>query len=249
MQILKKFQLARGILLAVMSLTFGLAPAPTKAAQAQSHNFKLYIKGITAGTISTSAQKNGTGYTLSGAVKPSAFLRLLRDVGYVGKSSGSYTGNSYSPQNYTGYTKTGSRTSTVKMRFAKGKPIVDAYLPSRAKRDYDIDPGAQKGTIDLLTAVHSVFEDSAAKDLCNRIVTMFDGRRRSELTLLKPKKSGTRATCSGKYTRIAGFSPRNMQKRVNFPFSLVYEQQNDGNYRLMSFHTQTTFGDAKAVRK
>ena len=249
MQILEKLQRPLGILLAVMSLTLVMAPAPTKAAQAQSHIFKLYIKGIKAGTISTTAKKNATGYSLSGAIKPSIFLRLLRDVGYVGKASGNYSGASYSPGKYTGHTKTGSRTSTVKMRFTKGKPIVDAYLPSRAKRGYDINPAAQKGTLDLLTAAHSVFEDSAAKDLCNRIIAMFDGRRRSKLTLSKPKKSGSRATCSGKYTRIAGFSPHDMQKRVNFPFSLVYEQQNDGNYRLMSFHTQTTFGNAKAVRK
>jgi len=224
-------------------------PQPTLAASSQSHVFNLYIKGWKAGTISTAAKKTTKRYALSGNINPSALLRMLRDVGYNGTASGSYSGAKYRPAKYTGHIKTGKRNSTVKMRFVKGKPIVDSYLPSREKRKYDITPEKQKGVIDLLTAAHSVFEDSTAKGLCNRTIPMFDGRRRSKLTLSKPKKTSKGATCRGKYTRLKGFSPHDMQKRVNFPFTLVYDQKDDGNYRLMSFHTKTTFGDAKAVRK
>lgn len=232
---------------AAMMLATSMAPA--QPAQSQSHVFNLYIKGFKAGTIATAAKKTKTAYALSGKVAPTAFLRLLRDIGYTGSASGSFSGVKYRPRKYAAHIKTGSDTSTVKMRYIKGKPVVDAYAPGRAPRDYDIKPSAQRGTVDLLTALHMVFENTSAGALCNRIIPMFDGRRRSKLTLSKPKKSGKGATCSGKYTRVAGFSPHDMQKKVNFPFTLVYDRLDDGNYRLMSFHTETTFGRAKAVRK
>lgn len=245
MPFIKRFTLA--FCLSVLTLSsFG---APVVAAPSESHVFNLYIRGFRAGTISTAVRKTKTGYALAGAVQPTRFLRRLRDVGYKGTASGTYKGNKYRPRKYTGNIKTGSRTSVVKMRWRNGRPIVDSYEPSREKRSYDINPSAQTGTIDLLSALHSVFEDSARADLCNRTLPMFDGRRRSKLTLSKPKMTEEGATCAGTYTRVAGFSPADLKKRVNFPFTLVYQLQDDETFRLMSFHTQTTFGKASAVRR
>ena len=243
--LLKSLRPARIVLLAAVLAM----PSTLMAAQSQSHVFNLYIRGFKAGTISTAAKKTATNYALAGSVKPSAFLRLLRDVGFKGTASGRYSGTSYHPAKYTRNIKTGSDTSTVKMRFRNGRPIVESYLPGREKRSYDIDPAAQRGAIDLLSALHSVFEDTNLAGLCNRTIHMFDGRRRSKLTLSKPKNSNGNTSCAGKYSRVAGFSPRDMQKRVNFPFTLVYDQLDDETYRLMSFHAETTFGSAKAVRK
>ena len=235
--------------LVLATAVFAGLSVPVTASEKEQHVFKLYIRGIAAGYISITAAKNTTNYALSGSVQPTAFLRALRDVGYQGTAKGTYKATAYRPSAYSGNTKTGSRNSVVKMRFRGGRPIVDSYLPARAKRPYDLNPSAQTGTLDLLTSAYSVFADSPAGKLCNRVIPMFDGRRRTKLTLSQPKVSSDGATCRGTYSRVAGFSPQDMKEQVNFPFTLVYDRLDDGSYRLMSFRTESTFGSAKAVRR
>lgn len=223
---------------------------PTAALAKETHIFNLYILGFRAGTISTAIIKKGNSYSLAGVVQPTAFLRRLRDVGYKGTVQGTFgDGHQYRPIRYHGNMRTGSRTSTVKMRWSRGVPRVESYEPSRAPRPYDIDPSAQRGTIDLLSALHSVFEDSTKKNLCNRTIPMFDGRRRTKLILSEPEFSGKKGICKGSYTRVAGFSPEDMKERVNFPFTLLYDRLDDGTYRLKSLSTKTTFGKASLVRR
>lgn len=222
--------------------------APAQGQQA-NHTFNLYIAGVKAGSIQIKAHTAGNAYSLAGAVQPGSLLRRLRDVGYSGSAAGSVRGKNHQPKRYQGETRTGSRVSNVKMRYSNGRPIVDSYLPKREKRAYDIDPAKQTGTVDLLTAAHIVFQDQNVTTLCNRTIPMFDGRRRSKLTLSKPKLKDNNASCNGTYTRLAGFSAEDMKERVNFPFSLVYNRLDDQTYRLHSFSSKTTFGSAKGVRR
>ncbi|MCP5086911.1 MAG: DUF3108 domain-containing protein [Rhodobacteraceae bacterium] len=239
-----------GVRLAVLCFALtATSPDTGYANSTDSHVFTLYIRGFKAGMISTYTNKTSTHYATSGAMQPTAFLRKLRDVGYTGSVRGTYSGLNFKPSNYTGETKTGSRHSQVAMRFSRGKPIADSYLPEREKRDYDINPVDQNSTVDPLTAAYSIFTNSPVRSLCNRSVQMFDGRRRSRLTVASPRPGPDGLTCQGTYTRIAGFSPAAMQKRVNFPFTLVYDQLDDGTYQLISFSTTTTFGTARAERR
>ena len=218
-------------------------------AQQTAHRFSLYVSGIKAGTINTITTKNGSAFSVSGTLTPTSLMRRIRKVGYSGQSAGILQNSTFRTNRYSGQTQTGSRKSQVQMRFNNGTPSVDAYLPEREARAYDIDPAAQNGTIDPLTAAATLFDDQATANLCNRTIPMFDGRRRSKLSLAKPQINDTGATCDGAYTRLAGFSPEDMQERVNFPFTLVYTRIDAENYRLMSFTTKTTFGSARAKRK
>ena len=219
-------------------------------AQQSTHRFSLYILGIKAGTINAITTKNGHAFSVSGSLTPTRLMRSIHKVGYKGQSAGVLRDTIYRTNRYSGQTQTGSRTSQVQMRFDNGTPSVDAYLPEREARAYDIDPNAQHSTIDPLTAAAAVlFDDQATATLCNRTTPMFDGRRRSKLSLGKPQINDSGATCNSAYTRIAGFSPEDMQERVNFPFTLVYTHIDAENYRLISFTTKTTFGSASAKRK
>jgi hypothetical protein len=226
-----------------------LSLATPTLAQQTNHRFSLYVSGIKAGTINTITTKNGHAFSVSGTLTPTRLMRSIRKIGYNGQSAGVLNNRTYRKNRYSGQTQTGSRTSQVQMRFDNGTPSVDAYLPERENRAYDIDPTAQHGTIDPLTAAAVIFDDQPTANLCNRTIPMFDGRRRSKLSLGKPQISGEGATCNGAYTRIAGFSPQDMQERVNFPVTLVYTRIDAEIYRLMSFTTKTTFGSARAKRK
>lgn len=227
---------------------FILALPANAQTSTEVQRFSVYVSGLKAGTLQTVITKNGKAFSVSGTLSPTRFKRSIRDVGYAGQSSGTF-GKTFTPRRYSGHTKTGDRTSKVQMRFNGGVPSVDSYQPEREPRDYDIDPAKQRGVIAPLTAAATVFRDQPSATLCNRTIPMFDGRRRSELTLAPPTSEGDSATCTGTYTRIAGFSPQDMQERVNFPFTLMYTRINADTYRLTSFTTKTTFGSLRAKRK
>ena len=218
-------------------------------AQAEAITLNLYALGIRAGTISINGAEKGSSYAINGAVTPSAILKLVKDIGFNGTASGSIRNEDYQSKKYAGHLRTGKRNSIVKMHWKGRTPVVDSYQPAREKRNYDIAPSKQAGVIDLLTAGYATFRSRPADKLCNTTYKMFDGRRRSEINLNKPAISGKTATCTGNYKRIAGFSPHDMQKRVNFPFTMHYVQQDDGTYRFKDFTADATFGKIRAVRK
>ncbi len=232
-------------ILVVTLLSFAL---PAKADQ-EIHRFSVYVSGLKAGTLQTVLTRNGKAFSVSGTLSPTRFMRTIRDVGFTGQSAGTFQDTAFTPRRYSGHTKTGSRDSQVKMRWLNGTPSVDSYTPEREARDYDINPAEQRGTLDPLTAATVLFVDQLAATLCNKTIPLFDGRRRGKLSLAPPTIDGESAICAGTYTRIAGFSPEDMQERVNFPFTLMYTRINEDTYRLMAFTTKTTFGSARAKRK
>lgn len=227
----------------------GLSTSVASIAKAETVGLNLYALGIKAGTITINATDNGKSYSVKGAVVPTALLKKIKDVGYSGVASGHVKGTQYFSKRYSGNTKTGSRHSKVKMHWNGTTPVVDSYQPNREKRAYDISPSAQKGTIDLLTSAYLTFKTAQPDTLCNATHKMFDGRRRSQISLGTPKISSNVATCKGSYKRLAGFSPDDMKEKTTFPFTIHYEKQSDGSYRFKEFNAQATFGKIRAIRK
>ncbi|MBL4751964.1 MAG: hypothetical protein JKX71_15545 [Amylibacter sp.] len=219
------------------------------SAQAEAITLNLYAIGIRAGTIRINGAEKGNAYALNGIVTPSALLRLIKDIGFNGTASGRIKNGQYQTRKYAGNVRTGNGSSTVKMHWRRRAPVVDSYKPGREKRDYDISPSKQVGTVDLLTAAYATFVSRPLDKLCNTTHKMFDGRRRTQIRLNAPKISGKTATCSGAYQRVAGFSAHDMQKRVNFPFTMRYVLQDDGMYHFKDFTADATFGKIRAIRK
>ncbi len=231
----------------ILTLVTGLT-LPTIAG-AESIVLKLYAYGIKAGTITVNGAETTTAYSVNGLIAPSLLLKTFKDVGYSGKASGQIRHDSFRTKTYAGNARTGSRKSIVKMHWKGNRPVVDRYSPEREKRAYDIPPSKQVDTKDLLTAAYLTFKTVDADHLCNVTHKMFDGRRRTEISLDTPNISTKSATCTGTYKRLAGFSPHQMQKGLNFPFTMYYEQQDDGTYRFKEFTSAATIGKIKAVRK
>ena len=217
--------------------------------QAENISLNFYALGIRAGTITVNGIESQNSYSLKGAVSPTALLRKFKDVGFNGSASGSVKNGEFYSKKYAGNARTGSRNSKVQIRWSGKTPIVEKYAPQREKRPYDINPAKQTNTKDLLTSAYAVFKTASVDKLCNVTHKMFDGRRRTQISLGTPKISGKIATCNGTYKRVAGFSPSQMQKKVNFPFTMYYEQQDDGSYRFKEFTAAATFGKIRATRK
>ncbi len=216
---------------------------------AENITMDLYAIGIKAGRITVNGAEKGNTYALKGLITSSFLLKLVKEIGFNGSASGTVKNGHYQSRRYAGNITNGKHHSQVRMHWRGRRPILDSYEPGREKRSYDINPSKQLGVVDLLTASYATFSSRRIENLCNATHKMFDGRRRSQISLGAPKVSGKIATCPGKYTRVAGFSSNEMQKRVNFPFVMHYELQDDGMYRFKEFTADATFGKIKAYRR
>lgn len=236
----------RATLYGLSFVCFAVLSAPLKA---ETITLNVYALGLSAGTITVHGKEAAKSYAVQGTLAPSALLKAIKDIGYNGTASGIIRNGKFYSRKYAGHNRTGTRNTKVKMHWVGAKPVVDQYAPKREKRSYDITPSQQTGTKDLLTSAYQTFKSADATNLCNTQHHMFDGRRRSLLVLGKPKINGKRASCSGLYKRVAGFSPNDMQKKTNFPFVIYYEQRSDGRYHFKQFTADATFGKVRAIRK
>jgi hypothetical protein len=232
--------------LTVASLAVGASSLPILA---DSHTFKLSIAGITAGSIKLNATDTGSTYSAKGGLFPSGLVAKFATIGFDGNVSGRVKGKTYLPKTYKGASKSKSGTAQVHMTYSNANPKVISDTSTKAKPQSPPTKAQKKGGLDVITTTHILFQDRADEDLCKQTIPIFDGRKTSKITINKRTLKGGNVQCSGSYKRVQGFSTSQMAKGSNFPFTMIYEKQGDGMYRLMEFSTKTTFGRARAKRK
>ena len=216
--------------------------------------YGFYVAGLKAGTIhiTGTVPKSGTqsGYVLEGTLSPTSIMRRFHDIRFDGRVDGRVTPDgTLHPARYKGFSRSDKKESEVQLVYDAGRPQVVRYAPERAPQPFDIIPAKQNGALDPLSAAYLLFQDQPLDRLCDRSFSLFDGRRLSRLEVGAPDVTATEALCEGRYTRVAGFSPEEIEEQVTFPFTLVYTKGDADVYSLSFFKTDTTFGPAEAARK
>lgn len=223
----------------------GAALADTR----HSGTFDLYLKGLRAGTLTFSGQENATHYSATGRVQSAGLLALVRDIRYDAKSTGRITKTGFEPLRYEEEADTGKRQSQSRMEYRNGTPVVLAPPPRATPRPHDVDPATQRGTLDPMTAIFTAMRDVPRAEACTLNVVMFDGNRRSQITLDAPREKAGQLICTGEYRRVAGFSPREMAEKTRFPFELTYTPLENGMMRVTHITTDTLYGKAVLKRR
>lgn len=230
-----------------------LPAAPTKATaqtvqdQAQ---FDLVLRGISAGSLTFSANQQGEGYVVVGRLASSGIMAMIRRVAYDARAEGVIRGGTYTPTRYAETADTGKRSSESVMDYKGGVPQVRVYNPPREPAAWDVEASTQGGTVDPLTALYATLRDVAPGGECDRALKMFDGRRASQLTLGPPQAlEGGAVTCSGEYRRVAGFAPEDMAEKTSFPFSLTYLPTEGGQMRVVEVTMDSLYGKARLIRQ
>ena len=100
-----------------------------------------------------------------------------------------------------------------------------------------------------MTTAFAVLRDRPAGLACNLDISNYDGRERSRIRLAGGKAEGNTLTCPGMYTRVAGFSPKDMAERVNWPFTVIYRVRPDGTHRVSKVIISTTLGTVQMTRR
>jgi hypothetical protein len=218
-------------------------------ADTDSLTYSIYVYGFKLGVLQVEVAQTPARYAAAGRVTTTGLLARVANFRFDGKVRGYKEGPNYWPEDYTATITRKSNESNVHMTYRDRIPKVVERVPDREQRPTDVDPAKQKGAVDLISSAYMILRDVPPDELCDKSVQMFDGRRRSQIQQAAPAISGEKARCAGFYQRIAGFTAGEMADQTVFPFTLYYEMQQDGNYRLVSVETQSVVGSAKLVRR
>jgi len=236
--------------MAALACLMAIPPVAAAAERREQATFDLELRGVRAGTIAFSGASNTSAYSAAVRLQSTGLVSLLRRIRYEGQVQGRIASGQPAPRRYQNSFDNGRRETTTVMEYTNRTPAVVARTPPRAPAPHDIEAEAQTGTVDILTAVFTVFSDAPRDRVCNFDLAMFDGRRRTQLLAAAPEPStGERLTCAGEYRRVAGFSPEEMAERTRYPFTLVYEPGSDGMMQLREVQMESTQGRGRLIRR
>ena len=232
-----------------IALVLSLLGLPLHAKMVDEGRFDVILRGIPAGQLVFKAEQAGGLYAVAGKVQSTGIVAALLTFRYDATARGTVTSKGFRPSFYSQDTDRRGRRARAEMSYRSGVPRPPEITPPRGPAPYDLDPATQGGTIDPLTAIFAVLRDQPRDSACNTSLTLFDGRRRTQLTLGAPivQADGT-ATCTGNYKRLGGFSPEDLAERSVFPMTLKLQPVAD-KLRVSEVRVPTVYGDAVLRRR
>ena len=227
--------------------------APTLA-QTEGGQFDLLVRGIKAASVSYSANQNGTVYGVTGRVQTTGLAAVIKRLRYDGAASGTVVKGRLRPDSYRESADTGRRQSEATLAYEGGVPEVTAYSAANDAVPGDVDPGdvdpaTMGGSVDPLTAFYATMGSVDAGRECNLSLTLFDGKRASQVQIGAPVAAGDGVTCDGSYIRVKGFTAKEMAKQTRFSFSLIYSPTMAGRMRVVEARSQSIYGKVTLKRR
>jgi hypothetical protein len=223
---------------------------PVAAQQsADSGQFDLLVAGIKAATISFSGQQTGPDYAVTGQIKSSGLMSLIKRLRYDGVATGSIKNGSYRPSSYRDSADTGKRQSDAVLEYHGGVPQVISFSPEPDPETDLVDPTTMAGAVDPLTAFFATMRVVEKGTECHWSTDLFDGRRASRLQLGKPQMGGDQVICPGVYTRIKGFTPKEMAQKPRFDFTLTYALTGTDQMQVVEVTAETIYGKVTLKRR
>ncbi|MEO0680418.1 MAG: DUF3108 domain-containing protein [Pseudomonadota bacterium] len=219
-------------------------------AQTETLRFELQFGGVLAGHMNLSIDRDGPRYEALAQGRPADWLSALFSARLSARGAGEAGGDALRPERFETRVRFGDDDQRVAVRWgAGGAPEqVEADPPFRPK-PWAIDPADQTGAADPLGAAVRWISARAPEALCDETLDLFDGRRRSRVTLGAPvaAENGAGWRCSGDWRRVAGWKPEAMQADPT-PIRVAFSAGADGLARLSRLEVVTRWGTGVARR-
>lgn len=230
-------------------LVLVLFPAAGLAATTLDARFDLSLRGVTGGQIAIRADETGGHYAVDATASATGLIARLVRYGYEGHAEGRIAGG-HRPTLYSETERDDGTRTVATTRFRGDRPVAVSFEPPRQPRGHDIDPAAQRGVIDPLSALYLLLRPTAPAGACGRQHTLFDGRHVSRLSLgpARPAADGT-IRCAGEYRRLRGYAPDKMAERPVVPLSFLYAPAGEGTVQVEEIRSPTRLGDAVLRRR
>lgn len=204
--------------------------------------YDFYLGGIKAGEVSIDARYHAGGYQAESVLRTAGIVGFVYKASFEAAAEGAVAGDGLQPQRFIADSRMRSKSQSVEMIYTDNAPGEVNAEPAFSPRPWQVDPAAQTGTLDPISAALTTLAPMPAGDLCNSTVEIFDGRRRYAIDLGEPTMDGERIHCPALYRRIAGFKPKMMKKRPEFPFHVWFEERGDGTAQMVRAAGDSTFG-------
>lgn len=217
-------------------------------AHAEDGVFDVYLRGIKGGTLSIKANVGTSGYSASGLAQTTGLVGKIASFRYSASVKGRVSAGQLRPLSYSETEYTSRRESTSSIDYTSGKPVLTDGK-TRKPRDYDIDPAQQSDAVDPLTAIFLTVRAVPEDQVCTLSRFIFDGHRRSKVTLSAPRKTESGYRCEGEYRRVAGYKPKDMQERTTFPFIIHFSPTADGKFHGTRISSASLYGTVVMNRR
>ena len=207
--------------------------------------YDLYLSGLPLAELKFDAEVGASGYDVRSSVRTVSPLRLVYKADIAAETHGAVAAQGLTPERFKAFTKTAKKKQLVQMDYAGGALSAISADPEFRKKTYQVDPFKQTGALDPLSAALTAFAPAPIDELCPGLVDVFDGRRRYTVSFKAPVADTEFGDfrCEAMYTRVAGFKPKMMKRRTEFPLTVWFVTRPSGKSFIRRAAASTQFGD------
>ncbi len=232
--------------LAVAGFAVTAAGVVSAAAIAETRTYDLSISGIHLGTITLRTEQAGSEYRAASKITPNGLVGAVTSYAFDGSASGWVdAGGKVTPETFKAESTSPRATRRTEIVWQGETPIHVSVVPPRRHAP---DPARIVGALDPVSAGFALLRDNQPEAICDASVDVFDGSRRSRLTVGEPQPAGDGWTCAGTYTRLEG-EAHTLSSQSSYPFTLTFMPEGTGKVRLERIETRTRFGPAVITRR
>lgn len=221
-----------------------------RALRVDDARFGVFVAGIRIGNFNLAAQSDGRSYGTSAIVQETGLASWLADFRYTASAVGWMRAGALVPVSFEESFIENGEPSSTEIKFRNGEPYEVSVTGESNENETLLDPRRQGNVLDPLTAMYLMTRDVHHSEVCNSDFLMFDGVRRSRLSLGTPVPLGDGFECRSSYERIEGWTEEEMKEQKVFPFDLQYEQLEgrEGWYRMVEISAPTSLGRFRVRR-
>ena len=234
----------RVILTACFLLVFSLPEY--SYGKTQQHIFDVYILGLKLGRLAYAVEYKNNSYSAAGNLRSTGVLSTIAKYSFEASSQGKIERGVFKPKYYYERSDTGRRKEQKILRYFDHGIELET---KKTAKPYWQDPNQQMDALDPMSAIIFILRDQTEANICKQNFAMFDGIRRVGIKFVEGEETTEGyLRCKGIYTRVGGYSAKELKDGTNFPFYVNYQIEND-DYRVISFQMTTNRGRAKFVRR
>ena len=238
----------RSIKLGMLALgaAAALAAGAAQPAQTDAATYDLSIAGMRLGSVQVSGRQEGARYSAAGRVTPNAVVGAVTGYAFDGRASGTVAGDGrLIPDRFVADSSSPRAKRRTEIEWRDGAPVRVSVEPPRRR---PADPSQVVGALDPVSAGFAILRDNPPERICNARFDVFDGSRRSRLSLGEAQARDGGYVCAGVYARVEGES-HSLSNQDEYPFTLTFAPNGDGTVRLVRIETQTRLGLAVVTRR
>ena len=212
----------------------------------QQHIFDVYILGLKLGRLNYAVEYKNNSYSAAGNLRSTGVFSAIAKYSFEASSQGKIERGVFKPTYYSERSDTGRRKEQKILRYFDHGIELET---KKTAKPYWQDPNQQMDALDPMSAIIFILRDQTEANVCKQNFAMFDGIRRVEIKFVEGEETTEGyLRCKGIYTRVGGYSAKELKDGTNFPFYVSYQIKSD-DYRVISFQMTTTRGRAKFVRR